>query len=201
MKPSNAVLSGLMIGLMSGNAAWAADGFADDRGQIVLAGEILVGPDKADVRAPGARSQRQRASAYQAGAENAPPEEEGGFLSPPSGAPAEERAFGNRSRARAYQQGADPSAVVPGLPSGLGDLPLPATSQDRARDLRTRARVYTGSGNAKEVDLSHVGADGIPIVPCRADVDNVAARIGEDAVSGSVFQIMRNGQPVKVRCK
>ncbi|MGE5492918.1 MAG: hypothetical protein ACM31P_16695 [Actinomycetota bacterium] len=183
MRPCKAAIPSFLLVLMVGHGAWA--------------GEILLGPDKSDVRTPGARSQRERAGAYQRGAEVLPEEEEGGFLSPSGGAPAQERAFENRSRARAYQQGMDLPAAVQGLPAGLGD----PTGQDRARDLRGRAKVYTGSGSGQDLDLSHVGQDGIPIVPCRSDVDNVAARIGEDAVSGSVFYVMRQGKQVKVRCK
>lgn len=198
MGPCKAKLPILMIALMLGSVAWASDG----QEKILLAGEILIGPDKSEVRTPGARSQRERAGAYQRGTEIVlPAEEEGGFLSPRGGAPAEEKAFDNRARARAYQQGGDMPAVMPGMPSGLGDLPMPMTSQERARDLRGRARTYTGSGNAQDIDLSNVGADGIPVVPCRGEVDNVAARIGEDAVSGSVFYIMRQGKQVKVRCR
>jgi len=188
MKPFGAMLPALVVALLSGSNAWA--------------GEILIGPDKAEVKTPGARSQRERAGAYQKGAEAIPAgEEEGGFLSPRGGAPAEERAFENRARARAYQQGVDPSAVMPGMPSGQGEVTGQGTSQDRARDQRARARSYSGNGNAQDLDLSNVGADGIPIVSCRSDVDNTAARIGEDGVSGSVFYVMRNNKPVKVKCK
>jgi len=201
MKPFKATLPALIIGVIFGNPAWASDGILDRQEKILMAGEILIGPDKNEIRTPGARSQRERAGAYQRGTETVLPEEEGGFLSPRGGAPAEERAFENRARARAYQQGADPQTVMPGMLPGAGEIPVPMTSQERARDLRARARTYTGSGNAQDVDLSSVGADGIPIVPCRADVDNAAARIGDDAVSGSVFYIMRQGKPVKVRCK
>lgn len=188
MKPFQAALPFLAMALLSGNQAWA--------------GEIVIGPEKADVRNPGARSQRERAGAYQKGAEIVvPEEEEGGFLSPRGGAPAEERAYDNRVRAKAYQPGANPMANQPGMLPGMGDIPIPDGSQDRARDLRARARTYSGNGNAQDIDLSHVGADGIPIVPCRGDVDNSAARIGEDGVSGSIFYVMRNGKPVKVRCR
>ncbi|HZX29777.1 MAG TPA: hypothetical protein VFF03_00360 [Rhodocyclaceae bacterium] len=183
MRPCKTAIPSFFLALMVGHGAWA--------------GEILVGPDKSEIRTPGARNQRERAGAYQRGAEVLPEEEEGGFLSPSGGAPAQERAFENRAKARAYQQGVDGPAAIQGLPAGLGEL----TGQDRARDLRGRAKVYTGSGSGQDMDLSHVGADGIPIVPCRGEADNVAARIGEDAVSGSVFYVLRQGKQVKVRCK
>lgn len=202
MTPIGTRLPILVVGLVLGSGAWAFGEAGGGQDKILLAGEILIGPDKSEVRTPGARSQRERAGAYQRGAEAAlPVEEEGGFLSPRSGAPVEEKAFENRARARAYQQGADMPVVIPAMPSGLGDLPGAMTSQERARDLRGRARTYTGSGNAQEIDLSNVGADGIPVVTCRGEADNVAARIGEDAVPGSVFYIMRQGKPVKVRCR
>ena len=50
------------------------------------------------------------------------------------------------------------------------------------------------------MDLSNVGRDGIPLVPCR-DVDNVSGRIGDDSITGSIVYIVRNGQQIKVRCK
>jgi hypothetical protein len=189
MKPLGTLLPALVVAILADGGAWA--------------GEILIGPDKAEVRNSDSRNQRARAGAYQRGAEAIPAEEEeGGFLSPRGGAPAEERAYDSRARARAYQQGADPSAVMPGLPPGLmGDVAGPGNSQDRARDQRARARTYSGSGNAQDLDLSNVGPDGIPIVSCRGDVDNSAARIGEDGVSGSIFYVMRNNKPVKVRCR
>lgn len=193
-------LSALVAILMSGGPAWSGEAAGSEFPPMLLAGEILIGPDRNEIRAPGGSTQRDRAAAYQREKEELLPEEDG-FLSPRSGAPAEERAFDNRTRARIYQQGVDPSAVIPGAQSGQGGLPLPATSQERARDLRTRARSFNGNSNAQEIDLSNVGTDGIPVVSCRGDVDNVAARIGEDGISGSVFYIMRNGKPVKVRCK
>lgn len=159
------------------------------------AGEIIVTPEPSGHRSPGAGGQRERAAAYQRGSEITPPEEDGGFLAPRSGAPAEARAYENRARARAYQAGSD-QANAALLPAAPGD-----TARERGRDPHSRVRVQTGSGNPKDIDLSHVGPDGIPVIVCRSDVDNVSARIGEDAASGSLFYIMRNGRPVKVRCK
>ncbi|HJW25680.1 MAG TPA: hypothetical protein VJ576_12345 [Rhodocyclaceae bacterium] len=201
MKPFKALLPAIIPGLVLCGAAGAAEGRAAGEGRIVLAGEILVGPDRNETRTPGARTQRERAGAYSRGTEVVVPVEEEGFLSPRGGAPTEEKAFENRVRSRAYQQGLEAPVVIPGMPVGNGDIAMPATSQERARDLRSRARVYTGTGNVQEIDLSRVGADGIPVIPCGGDVENAAARIGDDAASGSVFVIMRQGKPVKVRCK
>lgn len=182
-------------------SAWPSEGGDWQRG-VLLAGEILITPEKGDAgrSSSAARSQRERASTYQKGDGNVSPvpDDEGGIMAPRGGAPAEERAFENRMRARAYQQGKDvPSAAIPGGVPGPLDLPVPATAQERAHDLRARARSYTDGG---AVDLSHVGSDGIPVVPCR-DVDNVTGRIGDDVGSGSIFFVLRNGKPVKVRCK
>lgn len=202
MKPINASLPALLLILVSTNGAWAEENGFDRQGSILLAGEIIIGADRNDsAGAPSARSQRERAGAYQKGIEGAlpAPEEDDGILSPRGGAPAEERAFDNRMRARTYQQGMDAPAGLPGMLPGMGVIPVPATSQERARDLRNRARSY-GAGSGQGIDLSQVGPDGIPIVPCK-DVDNVAARIGDDMVSGSIFYLVSNGQQIKVRCK
>lgn len=197
---TRATLSALAIGMLSGSLAWA-EVTLDAPGKILLAGEILIGPDKSDVRPNnGARNQRERASAYKKGTEDALPvtvaEEEDGILAPRGGAPAEERAYDNRVRARTYQPVGDQGALSQGMNGGSGDLPVPATTQDRAKDMRNRARSWAPG----EIDLSHVGPDGVPLVPCK-DVDNVTGRIGDDVAAGSIFYIMRNGKPVKVRCK
>lgn len=168
---------------------------------VLLAGEIIMAPDKSSAgrSSTGARSQRERAGAYQREEGNASPvpEDDEGVMAPRGGAPAEERAFENRVRARAYQQGREmPSSVTPNAVSGPSEVPVPAT--ERAHDLRARARSY--ADGSKDIDLSHVGSDGIPVVSCR-DVDNMTGRIGDDVQPGSVFYIFRNGRQVRVRCK
>lgn len=184
--------------LLLGSPAWAGAGSSPGQDRILLAGEILIGPDRAAVQVPNARSQRDRAAAYQQGADDVP-EDEDGILAPRGGAPAEERAFDSRMRARAYQPGPETPVAAPGMLPGVGDLMAPATAQERARDLRDRARSY-GRGKGQGLDLSLVGADGIPLVPCK-DADNVAARIGDDGAAGNIFYVMRDGKPVKVRCR
>ena len=152
--------------------------------------ELIVGPDRAPAQSgSGARSQRDRAAGYR---DEAPAiiDDGPGILSPRGGAPAEERAYDSRTRARSYQQQTDPAygAIVQGAQDAYG-----------GGDNRARARAYATTGNNDEIDLSNVGRDGIPLVPCRP-VDNVSGRIGDDSIRGAIVLIVRNGQKIKVRC-
>lgn len=179
----------LVLATLAGTPAWA---------------ELIIGSEKPldKPAVSGARSQRERASSFQ---KNSPTpvividDESGGVLAPRGGAPAEERAYENRARAKSYQSSGDSSMPLP-LPGGAGLPGMDGTTAGRAADQRGRARAYTGSGNARDIDLSNVGRDGIPIVPCH-NVDNVSGRIGDDSLSGSLVFIIRNGQQVKVRCQ
>lgn len=175
---------------------------------VLLAGEIELAPatERTRSNASAARSQKERAGAYQGRPVTPTPitedeTEEEGVMSPRGGVPAENRAYENRIRAGAYQQGKMPPQEM-----SLEKLMNGATresqmnTQERARDSRLKARSYVDT--SKDVDLSNVGRDGIPVVPCDKDVSNVSGRIGGDEnVSGSLFQIYRNGKPVKVRCQ
>jgi hypothetical protein len=149
-----------------------------------------VRPDAA--RSEGMRNLRDRAASYSrdAGSTSATEEAEAGLLGPrgtgSTGAVREDRASDNRSRARSYQQGTE---------SAGGD-----TSSDRLSAARERSRVDTGSGSADDLDLSNVGRDGIPVVPCYRS-GNTAGRIGDDSLSGMVVQVTRANRLVKVRCK
>lgn len=160
--------------------------------------ELIVAPDKGGTKpSAGARSQRERAGSYQKDAPVNSEEEEIGLMSPRGGSPSEEKAFENRSKARAYQSGGEYAPLplpLPGVVSGADG------TQSRSAEQRNRARAYTGTGNGQDMDLSNVGRDGIPLVPCR-DVDNVSGRIGDDTASGSLVFIIRHGQQVKVRCR
>lgn len=161
---------------------------------VIQMAELIVGPEKAPARPSSAHTQRERAGSYQSAPVN-PENDEVGVLAPRGGAPAEERAYDNRTKARSYQQGGDIPSPIP-MPAVIGN----DTTQTRGVENRNKARAYAGTGNAQEMDLSHVGRDGIPLVPCR-DVDNVSGRIGDDSLSGSLVYIVRNGQQIKVRCK
>ena len=173
---------------------------------FLLAGEIELAPQSAPQRSggPTARNQKERASAYQsksAGVVDVLETEDEGVMSPRGGVPVENRAYENKLRARTYQQGKSSSQEL-GLEKAteglLGESPL--STQDRARDSRLKARSYVNT--SKEVDLSNVGRDGIPVIPCDKDVSNESGRIGGDEnISGTLFQIYRNGKPVKVRCR
>ncbi|WP_371324005.1 hypothetical protein VX159_00295 [Dechloromonas sp. ZY10] len=168
---------------------------ASDRlGEPFFLAELIVGQEKpAPAKPSGARSQREQAGAYARDSAGVPiviDDEEAGFLSPRGGAPAEERAYEGRSKARNYQQGG-------------GSLPIvasPADSVSATSDMRGRAKAYTGTGNVRDIDLSNVGRDGIPIVPCQ-EVDNVSGRIGDDSASGAIVYLVRQGKQIKVRCK
>ena len=155
----------------------------------VLLAELLVAPEKSPAK-PSAQNNREKAAQYQADTVNT---EEVGILSPRGGAPSEAKAFDNRNKARAYQQGGNYPIpqVLPGPPG---------ETQARPAEQRNRAQFYAGTGNGQEIDLSHVGKDGIPLVPCH-DVDNVSGRIGDDTASGSIVFIVRNNQQIKVRCR
>lgn len=162
--------------------------------EVIQMAELIVGPEKAPARPSSAHTQRERAGSYQSAPVN-PENDEVGVLAPRGGAPAEERAYDNRTKARSYQQGGDIPSPLP-MPAVIGN----DATQTRGFENRNKARAYAGTGNVQDMDLSHVGRDGIPLVPCR-DVDNVSGRIGDDSLSGSLVYIVRNGQQIKVRCK
>lgn len=163
--------------------------------QVIQMAELIVGPDKAPSRPSSAHTQRERAGSYQSSAPVNSENDEVGILAPRGGAPTEERAYENRAKARAYQQGGDALAPLP-MPALIGT----DSAQTRSVENRNKARAYAGTGNAQDMDLSNVGRDGIPLVPCR-DVDNVSGRIGDDSITGSLVYIVRNGQQIKVRCR
>ena len=157
--------------------------------------ELIIGPESGGSRPSKASSQRERAAGYQKEEALHPDDDSYGLMSPRGGSPVEEKAYENRAKAKAYQQAGE-GAPLPSPAAILGG----DGGQPRATESRNRARAYTGSGNAQDIDLSHVGRDGIPLVTCR-DVDNVSGRIGDDSSAGSVIYIIRQGQQVKVRCR
>lgn len=167
-------------------------------GEVIYLAELIVAPDKGGAKtSSGARNQRERAGSYQSEAPVNSEAEEYGLMSPRSGSPSEEKAYENRVKAKLYQQSGEyaPQPLpVPGVMPGVEG------TQSRPAEQRNRARAYSGTGNGQDIDLSNVGRDGIPLVPCR-DVDNVSGRIGDDTSSGSLVFIIRNGQQVKARCR
>lgn len=184
--------SALMLSVMS-PMAMAADG---QSGKVMLLAELIIVPEKAPSKSTS-QSQREKAGRYQGEAPANLEDDEVGVLAPRGGAPTEEKAFENRSKARAYQPSNDNSSPPPFSGSGAAGSD---GGQPRPMEQRNRARAYTGTGNAQDMDLSHVGRDGIPLVPCH-EVDNVSGRIGDDTMSGSIVHIFRNGRQVKVRCR
>ena len=184
--------SALMLSVMS-PMAMAADG---QSGKVMLLAELIIVPEKAPSKSTS-QSQREKAGRYQGEAPANLEDDEVGILAPRGGAPTEEKAFENRSKARAYQPSNDNSSPPPFSGSGAAGSD---GGQPRPMEQRNRARAYTGTGNAQDMDLSHVGRDGIPLVPCH-EVDNVSGRIGDDTMSGSIVHIFRNGRQVKVRCR
>lgn len=194
------IFGGLLATLLTLSGAAAAD-VRDN-----LFAELVVGSERqAPARPSGARTNREQAGGYARDASPAPlvvesdGEDEAGVLAPRGGAPSEERAYEGRSRARAYQSpggGVPGQQLVPqGLPGSIGEV-MPGG----AGELRGRARAHVGSGNARDIDLSHVGRDGIPIVSCQ-DVDNVSGRIGDDSSAGAIVLLIRQGRQIKVRCR
>ena len=182
-----------LLALFSAQSAFANEFTAPP----LLLAELIVGPESSTQRAPsGASRSRSKAATYQEDRVPVLIEEEAGILQPRGGAPAEERAFEQRNRARAYQQGTDQLLPMP-LPGAMTADP---GSQLRSSDARNKARAYTGTGNLQDVDLSNVGRDGLPIVDCH-NVDNVSGRIGDDTLSGAIVFLMRNSMQVKVRCR
>jgi len=166
--------------------------------EVLQLAELVVGPDKTSApKVSNSRNQRERAGAYQQEAPVNSEEEDFGILSPRGGSPAEERAYESRTRAKNYQPGGNvpPGSVGSGVMIGGTEI-----IEGGATSNRNRAKAYTGSGNFGEIDLSHVGRDGIPIVPCQ-EVDNVSGRIGDDSSSGALVMIIRQGKQVKVRCR
>lgn len=167
-------------------------------------GEIILAPSKEDrtVSSPKAGEQRARAKSYrkdqpEAGTEIIPlPEElltEEGMLSPRGGV--ESSASENRFRAKVIRQGDEgypaTTVVIPGT-SGESE-----TVQERSRSNRLKARAYREHGQSA---MDSVGSDGIPLVLCTS-AESVAGRIGDDVQSGSLIYIIRDGKPVKARCR
>ena len=169
-----------------------------EMGNLRLA-ELVIGNDKPLPKESAARNQRERASALQREEKVViPDEEEAGLFAPRALPPVDERNYdSNRSRAKSYQQGAG-GEMIYGVPPG--GIPAVERSAARATDQRQRARMNINTGSGQNIDLSHVGRDGIPLVPCH-DVDNVSGRIGDDSLSGSIVYLIRNGQQIKVRCR
>ena len=166
--------------------------------EAIQLAELIVAPDKGSAKSStGARSQRDKAGSYQSGAPVNSEAEEYGLMSPRGGSPSEEKAYENRVKAKLYQQSGEYAPQPLPVP---GAIPGAESAQSRSVEQRNRARAYTGTGNGQDIDLSNVGRDGIPLVPCR-DVDNVSGRIGDDTSSGSLVFIVRQGQQVKVRCR
>ncbi len=168
--------------------------------------ELIIGPEPptpAESAKSKAHQQREKAEAIYRGHPSniiiLDADDEEGILSPRGGAPAQERAFEQRWRARVLQEGHKP--VPPELPLGPVSPEL-QNARNKAAELRGRARsrYYTGTGNWQDLDLSQRDKDGLPLVHCHS-TDNVSGRIGDDSVSGSVVILNRNGQQLKVRCR
>ena len=165
----------------------------------LTAGEIIVAPQQTGTA--GSRSaseQRDRARAYQGEAPASStiivvPEEEG-VLSPRMGG-ASGSASELRNRARQMQGGKDSSDIEFVAPGTAGDA---SSTRNKASELRSRAAGYS-RGDTRSSTTAKTN-DGIPVIVCK-DTESVAGRIGDDAVSGGIVIIMRDGKPMKVRCQ
>ncbi|BAO31350.1 hypothetical protein [Sulfuritalea hydrogenivorans] len=184
--------------VLSTDALAAEEARRVEPGGAFLLAEIVVPaqPDSGQKARKSAAEARVKAKAYQESESGSPaivviPEEEEGLLGPRR--QPESGASQNRAKARLYQQGQTPAQVpVPTIP-GTG-----TSTADRAQDNRAKARSYVATDNT--VVIERIGADGIPIVSCGKLVSNVAGHIGDDMQPGSVFFIMRDNKPFKVRC-
>jgi hypothetical protein len=171
------------------------------RGAFLLA-EIVVPttPDSGQKTRKSAAEARVKAKAYQESESGSsaivviPEEEEEGLLGPRR--QPESGAAQNRAKARVYQQGQTPGTISAPTPQGSGGSG--ASTAERAQDSRAKARSYVATDNT--VVIERIGSDGIPIVSCGKLVSNVAGQIGDDMQPGSVFFIMRDNKPFKVRC-
>lgn len=174
-----------------------------ETGGALLLAEIVVPTNQQDdtqKTKKSAAEARVKAKAYKESGSGSPaivvmPEEEGEGLLGPRRQP-ESGASQNRAKARQYQQGQPAAQVpVPGVQDSVSQGPSTA---ERAQENRAKARSYVSSDNT--VVIERIGSDGIPIVSCGKLVSNVAGRIGDDMQPGSVFFIMRDNKPFKVRC-
>lgn len=173
-----------------------------ESGGAFLLAEIVVPtqPDSGQKSKKSAAEARVKAKAYQESGSGSPaivviPEEEEEGLLGPRRQP-ESGASQNRAKARMYQQGQTPAPISTPTPQGSG-APAASTAE-RAQDSRAKARSYVATDNT--VVIERIGSDGIPIVSCGKLVSNVAGHIGDDMQPGSVFFIMRDNKPFKVRC-
>lgn len=191
------LLTGALVLSTAGLAA--EESRRTESGGAFLLAEIVVPtqPDSGQKSKKSAAEARVKAKAYQESGSGSPaivviPEEEEEGLLGPRRQP-ESGASQNRAKARLYQQGQTPAqAAVPSVPgSGAG-------TAERAQDSRAKARSYVATDNT--VVIERIGSDGIPIVSCGKLVSNVAGHIGDDMQPGSVFFIMRDNKPFKVRC-
>lgn len=165
------------------------------------AAEFVIAPNGDRVPAAGnsASSIRDKARSQRSDTGPAVPlstiiqelDEEGPYGARPDGATTD-----NRNRARSYQQGGDSSR-----PADLDRLMTdPDSNRGKVNSNLDRARAYQKGGTPGVTNPNMGGVDNLPIVDCNA-TGSVAARIGDDYVSGSVIIIMREGKGVKVRCK
>lgn len=167
------------------------------------AGEIVLTPDNTSKRSShdAAADLRNRAKSQRVDGTAATPmttiveqlEESPSGTHPPSAATE------NRNRAHSYQQGGDGST-----PGDLGRILVdPDSNQGKAKLNADRARAYM-KGESPGVTGSRFGGTGnLPVVECNNQAAaSVVARIGDDnATSGSVIILIRDGKSIKVRCK
>lgn len=190
--------------LVAGAAVIAADPAAAPVGPMLLAGEIILVPPKADTSSGATEAGRQREMAreYRKGQTAAPPavivvpDEEAGVLAP---RPGMSGAAENAAKARAYRQGDNgvtfvPAPVVQESPQAGSETP----AAQSARKNRARAIEYRKGEQHSTVSVK--GADGLPVIDC-SNVDNISGRIGDDTRSGSVVILVQDRNQVKVRCR
>lgn len=121
---------------------------------MLLAGEIVLGTD-ADIQLPN-NQKKKKGSSDQSSSQIPMNLEEEGFLIPRGGAPAEQREYESRMREQAKRQVTSEmppaTAIILQIPNGtnvgpsqmpFGKPPYGPTNQERAGELRDKARGYT----------------------------------------------------------
>lgn len=170
---------------------------------IANGGEIVISP-AANNRADDAAALRNKARGYKSGIvpssgvpviyPDAANEDEEGVLSPRVGdVPATFRT-GPQESARD-----NIPAVQDGQPMGNDAVPADVQEEMRARleENRLKANRYMRGKPAPSVVSRNTGD---PVVVC-GNSGNVVGRIGDDSMSGKEIIVMRDGVPVKMRCK
>lgn len=126
-------------------------------------------------------------------------EEEAGVMTPRGMLPSDDRATQQRLKVRALQQ--ENKKVEGTPPASPPTLYLESENLTGAARQRSRAKFYSGTGAWGDLDLSQKDKDGVPLIECKENNNNISGRIGDDSSSGAEFFLARDGRKIKVRCR